>query len=185
MRQPVEPRHAYRLLNHGPTTILSAAADGRANAMAASWVMAIDFEPPRLVFVMSDDTFTHTLITRSRECVVNIPCVRQLELCYALGTTHGHDGDKLARLGVATTPAVHVGAPFVEGCVAWLECRLRAEPAIEAAYAMYVADVVAAWACDLAFAQGRWLLADPALRTIHHQTRGEFFAQGERLVARQ
>ena len=41
MRVPVELRRAYRLLNHGPATLVSAAAGGRVNVMAAAWVMPL------------------------------------------------------------------------------------------------------------------------------------------------
>lgn len=37
---------AYRLLNHGPTVLVSASADGIDNVMAAAWSCALDFSPP-------------------------------------------------------------------------------------------------------------------------------------------
>ena len=35
---------------------------------------------------------------------------------------------------------------IVEGCAAWLECRVRQEPTLRKAWDLFVADVVAAWA---------------------------------------
>lgn len=37
---PVELSKAFRLINHGPTTLVSARYDGVDNVMAASWVCA-------------------------------------------------------------------------------------------------------------------------------------------------
>ena len=41
-RVSVEPRVAYRILNHGATTLVTTRADNAANIMAAQWVMPID-----------------------------------------------------------------------------------------------------------------------------------------------
>lgn len=47
MRVPLELRRAYKLLNHGPTTLVTRAAQGRTHVMAAAWAMPVDFEPFR------------------------------------------------------------------------------------------------------------------------------------------
>ena len=49
-RIPVEPAKAYRLLNHGPATLISSAFGGQRNVMAASWVTPLDFDPPKVRF---------------------------------------------------------------------------------------------------------------------------------------
>ena len=41
----VELQYASRLLNHGPTVLVSAQHDGHANVMAAAWACALDFHP--------------------------------------------------------------------------------------------------------------------------------------------
>ena len=184
MRVPVALRRAFRLLNHGPTTLVSAAHGGRSNVMAATWVMAIDFEPPKLTAVIAKDTFTRELMERSGEFVINIPCRAQVDLVYALGTTSGREGDKIARFAVPTAPASLVQAPLVEGCVAWLECKVLPEAHVQGAYDLFVAEVVAAWADDEVFIEGEWRFGDDARRTVHHLAHGVFFTTGERIQAR-
>ena len=39
--RPVPLSKAYRLLNHGPTVLVSAAHDGQRNIMAAAWAMML------------------------------------------------------------------------------------------------------------------------------------------------
>ena len=51
-RRDVALPHAYRLLNHGPTVLVSAAHAGRANVMAAAWAMPLDFDPPKVTVVI-------------------------------------------------------------------------------------------------------------------------------------
>ena len=43
---PVALEKAYRLLNHGPTVLVSAGHDGVDNVMAAAWACALVFAPP-------------------------------------------------------------------------------------------------------------------------------------------
>ena len=183
MRIPVTPAHAYRLLNHGPTTLVSTAHAGHRNVMAAAWVMPIDFEPSKLVAVIAADTFTRELLVASGECVVQAPTTLQIELTYAVGSRSGRDGDKFASLGIATEPASQVGAPLVAGCAAWLECRVVAEPAVQERHDLFVLECVAAWADDVLFQQGEWRFASDGPRTIHHCKGGVFFATGERIAA--
>ena len=47
---------AYLLLNHGPVTLVSSAAGGRRNVMAAAWAMPLDFAPPKVAVVIDKST---------------------------------------------------------------------------------------------------------------------------------
>jgi flavin reductase (DIM6/NTAB) family NADH-FMN oxidoreductase RutF len=74
---------------------------------------------------------------------------------------------------------------LIEGCVAWLECRVLVEPHHQQAYDLFVAEVLAAQADERVFAGGRWRADSPqALRTLHHQSGGAFFVAGETVQAK-
>jgi flavin reductase (DIM6/NTAB) family NADH-FMN oxidoreductase RutF len=172
---------ALRLLNHGPTTLVSAAHGDRSNVMAAAWVMPLDFEPPKVLAVIAAGTFTRGLIEASGEFALNLPTVAMLEATMAVGSASGRDvPDKFARFGLKPFPAEKIGAPLVEGCVGWLECRVIREERNEREYDLFIAEVVAARADTRVFADGRWDFdkAPDSLRTIHHIAGGNFFATG-------
>lgn len=182
MRIRVPLAKAIKLINHGPTTLLTSAARGRTNLMAAAWVMPLDFEPPRIAAVISRDSFTRELVEESGELVVNVPTVALARLTYLAGKSNGREIDKPRDLGATFAPAERVRAPLVEGCVAWLECRTRDERAVREAHDLVIADVVAAWADDRVFVGDEWRFeGHPALRTIHHVSKGVFLADGERI----
>lgn len=42
---PVDPAKVYRLLNIGPTTVVSAAFDGKVDALAVAWACNLDLMP--------------------------------------------------------------------------------------------------------------------------------------------
>jgi flavin reductase (DIM6/NTAB) family NADH-FMN oxidoreductase RutF len=182
MRGPVELAKAYRLLNHGPVTLVASAAGGERNVMAAAWVMPLDFDPPKLAAVIAAGTRTRRLVEASGEAVISVPVAAQAELVMAVGSTSGEEGDKFERYGIATSPASKVAAPLVEGCAAWLECRVLPEPRLQDAHDLFLLEVVAAWADDAVFPGGRWRFPDDAHRTLHHVAGGAFFLTGESKV---
>jgi flavin reductase (DIM6/NTAB) family NADH-FMN oxidoreductase RutF len=185
MRVPVELRRSYKLINHGPTTLIASAARGRSNVMAAAWVMPIDFEPPLVAAVIASGTLTRELVDQSHEFTINLPTAAMVDAVYAVGKVSGHDVDKLEKYGLKTSPASRVSAPFIEGCAGWLECRVRSLPEMQAEFDLFIAEVLAAWADDRAFVDGEWRFAEESLRTLHHESQGIFMTTGERLVARE
>lgn len=184
MRVSVPLLRAYKLINHGPTTLITSASGGRRNVMTAAWVMAVDFEPAKIVAVIAANTFTRELVEASGEFVVNVPTLRMIDAVYAAGQVSGDEVDKLTTLALATSPASIVGAPFVEGCAAWLECKVVPEPHMQDSYDLFVGEVVAAWADDASFIDGVWRFPRDEDRTLHHLSSGTFVASGEIVKAK-
>jgi len=176
---PVDLPRAYRLLNHGPTVLVSSAHGGRRNLMAAAWAMPLDFDPPKVLVVIDKSTLTRELVEASGEFALNIPCREQASLTLAVGTRGGRDGDKFAALDIANRPARSIGAPLIAGCLGWLECRVIAEPRNQQAYDLFIGEVVAASADPEAFADGRWRDGPPSRRSLHYVAGGAFFAAGD------
>ena len=188
---PVELAKAYRLLNHGPTVLVSAAADGYRNIMAAAWAMPLDFAPPKVAVVLDKSTWTRRLLELSGEFVLQVPTVSQVDLTEALGSSSGQSlaeqqgTDKFEAFGLETFAGTAIGAPLLAGCAAWLECRLLPEPPIQQTYDLFLGEVVAAHADARVFSNGRWHFeGHDALRTIHHVAGGHFLVDGAAVDAR-
>lgn len=182
--RPVPLDKAYRLINHGPTVLVSASHGGHVNAMAAAWTCALDFSPPKVTVVLDKSTRTRELVEASGVFVLSLPTVAQAQLTVALGTDSAKQvPDKLTRLGVHTVPAPGSGAPLVPGCVAWLVCRVVPEPHNQQTYDLFIGEVTDAWADERVFHDGRWFFdqAPDELRTLHHVAGGHFFAIGQGL----
>lgn len=188
-RRDVALPHAYRLLNHGPTVLVSAAHAGRANVMAAAWAMPLDFDPPKVTVVIDKSGFTRRLIEASGSFALSVPCRALADATYAAGSLSGTEhADKFADCGLRSFAAQRIAAPLIEGCIAWLECRVIDGPHErhhQQAYDLFVAEVLAAQADERVFVNGRWKPDAPAeLRTLHHQAGGAFFVAGETVQAR-
>ncbi|MEK8031430.1 flavin reductase family protein [Ideonella sp. DXS29W] len=180
MRQPVDLPKAYRLLNHGPTVLVSAQHDGRQNVMAAAWAMPLDFEPPKVAVVLDKATYTRELVEASNHFALSVPCQAQARIVNAVGTHSGRDQDKFAAYGLHTLdePAAH--SPLVSGCVAWLDCERLPQPEQEGRFDLFLGQVTGAWALSRVFSSGRWHFeGHDHLRTLHHIAGGQFFAIGQ------
>ena len=182
MRVPVELRRSYRLLNHGPVVLVTSAAGGRTNVMPAAWVMPIDFEPPLVAAVIAEGTATRALVDASGELALSIPPASMLDALYEAGQVHGREVDKWTRFGFHAAPASRVGAPLVEGCLGWLECRV-VDRSLAERMDLLVCETVAAWADDEVFRDGEWRFTEPDRRSVHHVAAGRFFVTGEARVA--
>lgn len=183
----VELKHAYRLLNHGPTVLVGSHHAGRANVMAAAWAMPLDFDTPKIAVVIDKSTLTRELIDASGVLSLNVPCVAMKDQVMAAGGLSGKEHtDKLARCQISTQPAPLTGVPLVDGCTAQLECRvLPATAHVAGPHDLILAEVVGAWADERVFSQGRWHFEDaaPELRSLHHVAGGHFYATGEAIRA--
>ena len=179
--KPVELAKAYRLINHGPTVLVSASHAGVDNVMAAAWACALDFAPPKVTVVLDKATRTRVLVEGSGLLALQLPTAGQAAMTVALGTDSAMTmPDKLLRHQVALFEAPGFDLPLVQGCAAWLVCRVIPEPHNQQAYDLFIGEVVAAWADDRVFRNGHWEFdtAPDALRTLHYVAGGQFYATG-------
>jgi flavin reductase (DIM6/NTAB) family NADH-FMN oxidoreductase RutF len=173
--------HASRLLNHGPTVLVTSAHAGRRNVMAAAWSMPVEFTPPRIAVVIDKRTFTSELVQASGAFGICIPGRTLADLCFTVGQESGREADKFTRYGIAAEASPALGIPWVAGCIAWLECRLIREPHTEATYDTCFGEVLSAQADARVFGQGRWSFRadNTELHTLHHLGAGAFAWPGE------
>ena len=184
---PVPLDKSYRLLNHGPTVIVSAQHAGERNAMSAAWACALDFAPPKISVVLDKATRTRALVEGSGLFAVQLPTVPQAALTVGIGTdSAATDPHKLVKHGVQLFDAPGLAVPLVAGCAAWLVCKLIPEPHNQQSYDLFIAEVVAAWADERVFRNGHWEFdsAPAELRTLHYVAGGQFFAIGESVLVK-
>jgi flavin reductase (DIM6/NTAB) family NADH-FMN oxidoreductase RutF len=158
----------YQLLEPGPVVLLTTARKGRANVMAMSWHMMVEFEPPLLACVVSSANHSFAALRASRECVIAIPSVELATQVVQIGNSSGRDIDKFEAFGLTPVPAECVKPPLVAECFANLECKV-ADTHLVNKYNLFVLEVLKAW-------------TDPTQKTpktIHHHGYGTFVVDGD------
>ncbi|WP_336508220.1 flavin reductase [Agrobacterium tumefaciens] len=68
----VDLQKASKLLNHGPTVLVSTSFRCESNVMAAAWVCVLDSSPLQLTLVVDKTTRTRELIENSASFVVQV-----------------------------------------------------------------------------------------------------------------
>jgi flavin reductase (DIM6/NTAB) family NADH-FMN oxidoreductase RutF len=160
----------YGLLEPGPVVLLTTAHRGQANVMTMSWQTMMEFEPPLVGCVISNNNYSFAALKKTRECAINIPAVELAETVVACGNCSGADTDKFEKFGLIPLPASEIGAPLIKQCYANLECRV-ADSRMVNKYCFFVLEVVRAW-------------IDPSVknpRTIHHLGHGNFMVAGDKI----
>jgi flavin reductase (DIM6/NTAB) family NADH-FMN oxidoreductase RutF len=160
----------YGLLEPGPVVLLTTAHKGKANIMALSWHMMMEFEPPLVGCLVSARDFSFEALRLTKQCVLNIPTEDIAPQVVACGNMSGRKQDKFAAVALTPLPASAVEAPLIAECYANLECRV-VDTRLVNRYNFFVLEVVQAW-------------VDPACKsphTLHHRGYGTF-AIADRVV---
>jgi len=157
----------YQLLEPGPVVLLTTARKGRANVMAMSWHMMIEFEPPQVACVVSANNHSFAALRTAGECVIAIPARKLAAAVVAVGNSSGRDLDKFAAFGLTKAAAARVAPPLIAECFANLECKVADTRCVKK-YNLFILEVLKAW-------------TDPAQKnpkTIHHHGYGTFVVDG-------
>jgi flavin reductase (DIM6/NTAB) family NADH-FMN oxidoreductase RutF len=158
----------YQLLEPGPVVLLTTAHRGRANVMAMSWHMMVEFEPPLIACVVSNADYSYTTLRATKQCVIAIPALKLASKVVQIGNCSGQGVDKFQSIGLTAAPAKLVEAPLVAECFANLECKV-VDTYLVNKYNLFVLEVLKAW-------------TDPTQKhpkTIHHHGYGSFVVDGE------
>ena len=124
-------------------TIITSHADDRDNAMAVAWHTAISREPPYYLISISSKRFTHKLVARTGEFVVNFMPIDKSEVVALVAGCSGKDVDKFDAFGIAAKPGSEVAAPVLADAFAAYECRVE-ERSTFGDHDLFVARIVAA-----------------------------------------
>ena len=113
----------YQLLEPGPVVLLTTARKGRANVMAMSWHMMVEFEPPLVACLVSGNNHSFAALRATKECVIAIPAATLVSKVVEVGNCSGREVDKFKKFGLIPVPAERVAPPLVAECFANLECK--------------------------------------------------------------
>jgi flavin reductase (DIM6/NTAB) family NADH-FMN oxidoreductase RutF len=179
MKKTVPQHLIYRVLEPAPVVLVTAAVRGHADVTAVAWVMPLSGEPPLVVLAVEPMRHLHELISRSDEFTINVPHAGLLREVQHCGVVSGADHNKFAETGLHAVSARQVEAPWIDECVAHLECGVvgRSE---QGDHTLFVAEVLACWADEDAF-QERWQPEHEMGRLLHHLG-GRLYTVGDRLV---
>jgi flavin reductase (DIM6/NTAB) family NADH-FMN oxidoreductase RutF len=157
----------YRLINHGPTVMVSTRdKNGIYNIAPIAWCSPVQKNPPKLLTVIGRSHKTYTNIMETGEFVVCVPHINQAKLVRQTGKSTGDDIRKFDEFAIKAFSANEVDILIPEGCVGFIECRVSNRSQQEKVD-IIVGEVLSASALESVFEE-RLLAEKPEAKTLHH-----------------
>lgn len=161
-----------KLFQAGPLSVVVMAtavnAEGQANIITLGMYMPISFSPPLVCIGIAPQRYSHDLISRSGEFVVNIPSMDLVKEMHFCGTKSGRNFDKFTATSLTSLPAKVVKAPLIKECIGHLECKV-VQTHVCGDHTLFVGQVVSACADETILSEGNFdpLKAKPIVQKNH------------------
>lgn len=121
----IQGREIAALLNPRPVVLVTCCDEHDApNVLSVAWHTPLSHDPPLVGISIDLRRYSHELINRSGEFVLNIVAQEFQSIIELCGNRSGRDLDKVRAAGLALQPAYHVNPPFIDGALAHLECTI-------------------------------------------------------------
>jgi len=160
----------YQLIEPGPVVMVTTLYKGKPNIMTMAWLMMMEFEPPLIACIMSEDNYSFHALKKTKECVINIPTVELIKKAVGIGSTSGLRTDKFKKFKLTPLPASKIEVPLIKECYANLECKVI-DTKLVSKYNMFILEVVSAWITP----------SKKKNRTFHHVGNGLFIVDGREI----
>jgi len=125
-----------------PPALISSGDMNKPNVMTAAWTGIICSDPVITYVSIRPSRYTHELISKNQEFVINIPTWKIASAVDTVGVKSGRDIDKFALTGLNPEPASKLKAPQVKECPISMECKVL-EVKSFGTHDMFLAEVIA------------------------------------------
>ena len=108
-----------------PVVMVTCQENGKDNIVTVAWAGTICTNPPMLSISVRPERYSHGMIERTGEFVVNLTTKELVKACDYCGVKSGRDTDKFLDTGLTAVPAAHVQAPLIGESPVNLECKVK------------------------------------------------------------
>jgi flavin reductase (DIM6/NTAB) family NADH-FMN oxidoreductase RutF len=161
------------LLEPGPVVLVSSAYKDQRNIMTMGWHMPMEFTPSLVGCVIAESNHSYEMISRSKNCVINVPTFELAATVAKIGNCSGADTDKFKKFKLTALEPEVVDAPLIAECYASFECKL-VDGRLRDKYNFFIFEVVKAHAAR----------TPKYPKTIHYRGDGQFMVSGPALNLR-
>jgi flavin reductase (DIM6/NTAB) family NADH-FMN oxidoreductase RutF len=98
---------------------------GKPNIITLAWAGVVNSDPPMVGISIRLERYSHSLIRKMRQFVVNLPTEEMVRKVDSCGVLSGKDTDKFAAMGWKPVPAKKVTPPLIDECPVQLECQVK------------------------------------------------------------
>jgi flavin reductase (DIM6/NTAB) family NADH-FMN oxidoreductase RutF len=110
-----------------PTALVTCIDErGQANIITIAAITVVSHRPPIFMIAVRQDRYSHALITKAGEFVINMPPATLIEATHRCGRTTGRRVNKFEDNQLTPVPSTKVKAPLIEECPINIECKVVA-----------------------------------------------------------
>lgn len=169
------------MLSPIPAVMVSCGTMEESNIITIGWTGIINSKPPMTYISVRPERFSHDIIEKSGEFVINL--VNE-DLCFAMdycGCVSGAKEDKFKKMKLTKVPSDKLSCPMIEEAPVNIECKVT-EVKHLGSHDMFVAEIVAVHADEkLMKESGRLAIGEAALVAYVH---GEYFGLKQRRLGK-
>jgi len=133
---------AGTMLSPLPPALITSGTIKKPNVMTAAWTGIICSEPTLTYVSIRPSRYTHELVKKNKEFVINLPTVKIANAVDMVGVKSGRDINKFALCGLTAEPASQIKTPQIAECPVSLECKVL-EIRSFGTHDMFLAEIVA------------------------------------------
>ena len=130
------------MLSPLPPALITSGDMETKNVMTAAWTGIICSDPVLTYVSIRPSRYTHELISKHKEFVINLPTWKYADAVDTVGVKSGKDLDKFTLTGLTAISSSKVKAPQIEECPVSMECKVI-EVRSFGTHDMFLAEVVA------------------------------------------
>ena len=130
------------MLSPLPPALITSGDMTHPNVMTAAWTGIICSDPVITYVSIRPSRYSHELITKSKEFVINVPTWKISSAVDTVGVKTGRNLDKFALTGLTPEPSSKISTPQIKECPISMECKVL-EVRSFGTHDMFLAEVVA------------------------------------------
>ena len=165
-KKEIDLGYATRIVNHSPVSLITVAAKGRTDIVPVGWLTPLSLQPPLIGLAISPRRYSHDLIRRAGEFVINVAHPEMLKEVEYCGSISGEVADKFVAAGFTPGEPKRVSVPLINECFAAIECGLT-EVIPLGDHTLFVGQALTVWADPDAF-DTFWKPEKEEGRTLNH-----------------
>ena len=135
----------FIMLPRPVTLVTSVDEAGKPDIITIGWSSPVSHKPLIVAVAISPKRYSHSLIDKSREFVVNFPDISMAEGSNWCGRKSGRKYDKFAETKWTIEPSENVKAPRIAECYAHLECKV-VQQVVTGDHTTFFGEVIGAYA---------------------------------------
>ena len=133
---------AGTLLAPLPPALISCGTVDKPNVMTAAWTGIIASDPALTYVSIRPSRYSHEIISKSKEFVINLPTYKLLEATDFCGVKSGRNTDKFKEMNLTAEKCLKISAPQIAESPVSIECRVI-EVRNYGTHDMFLAEIMA------------------------------------------